>query len=123
MLRRVGPSLRHFLLGRNSSAGHSSCSREAKMSRPVQARRLEGIDKNIWVEFVKLAATYSKVNLGQGFPDFPPPDFLTEALTRALSGGNHMLHQYTRAFVREQISFLSTIPSLPISPGCFRAQQ
>uniref|UniRef100_A0A8C3VJA0 Aminotransferase class I/classII large domain-containing protein n=1 Tax=Catharus ustulatus TaxID=91951 RepID=A0A8C3VJA0_CATUS len=68
------------------------------MSRPLQARRLEGIDKNIWVEFVKLAATYSKVNLGQGFPDFPAPDFLTEALTRALGGGNHMLHQYTRAF-------------------------
>ncbi|XP_021407111.2 kynurenine--oxoglutarate transaminase 1 isoform X2 [Lonchura striata] len=99
MLRRAGPSLRHFLLERNSSAGHSSCSREAKMSRPVQARRLEGIDKNIWVEFVNLAATYSKVNLGQGFPDFPAPDFLTEALRRALGGGNHMLHQYTRAFV------------------------
>ncbi|TRZ21087.1 hypothetical protein HGM15179_006022 [Zosterops borbonicus] len=98
MLRRVGPSLRHFLLEKNSRAGRSSCSREAKMSRPVQARRLEGIDKNIWVEFVKLAATYSKVNLGQGFPDFPAPDFLTEAFSRALSGGNHMLHQYTRAF-------------------------
>lgn len=28
MLRRAGPSLRHFLLERNSSAGHSSCSRE-----------------------------------------------------------------------------------------------
>uniref|UniRef100_A0A8C3CPQ9 Aminotransferase class I/classII large domain-containing protein n=1 Tax=Cairina moschata TaxID=8855 RepID=A0A8C3CPQ9_CAIMO len=68
------------------------------MSRPVQARRLEGVDKNIWVEFVKLAATYSTVNLGQGFPDFPPPDFLKEAFTRALSGEKHMLHQYTRAF-------------------------
>ncbi|KAK0687987.1 KAT1 transaminase, partial [Pygoscelis papua] len=75
-----------------------SLSLQAKMSRPVQARRLEGIDKNIWVEFVKLAATYSTVNLGQGFPDFPPPDFLKEAFVRALSGENHMLHQYTRAF-------------------------
>ncbi|NXK86513.1 KAT1 transaminase, partial [Formicarius rufipectus] len=71
---------------------------QAKMSRPVQARRLEGIDKNIWVEFVKLAATYSKVNLGQGFPDFPAPDFLQEALRGALGGEKHMLHQYTRAF-------------------------
>ncbi|NWX06366.1 KAT1 transaminase, partial [Caloenas nicobarica] len=75
-----------------------SLSLQAKMSRPVQAQRLEGIDKNIWVEFVKLAATYSTVNLGQGFPDFPPPDFLTEAAARALGGENHMLHQYTRAF-------------------------
>ncbi|NXH12046.1 KAT1 transaminase, partial [Bucco capensis] len=71
---------------------------QAKMSRPVQAQRLEGIDKNIWVEFVKLAATYSKVNLGQGFPDFSPPGFLKEAFVRALSGENHMVHQYTRAF-------------------------
>ncbi|KFO82449.1 Kynurenine--oxoglutarate transaminase 1 [Cuculus canorus] len=98
MLRRAGPSLRHFLLERKSSSGYSLYSSEAKMSRQVQARRLEGIDKNIWVEFVKLAATYSTVNLGQGFPDFPPPDFLKEAFVRALSGKNHMLHQYTRAF-------------------------
>ncbi|XP_009693990.1 PREDICTED: kynurenine--oxoglutarate transaminase 1 [Cariama cristata] len=98
MLRRVGPSLRHFLLERKSSAGYSSYSSEAKMSRPVQARRLEGTDKNIWVEITNLAATYSKVNLGQGFPDFPPPDFLKEAFMRALSEENAMLHQYTRAF-------------------------
>ncbi|KAM4647197.1 uncharacterized protein AAGF69_012626 [Amazona ochrocephala] len=98
MLRRVRPSLRHFLLERKSSTGYSSYFSEAKMSRPVQSRRLEGVDKNIWVEFVKLAATYSTVNLGQGFPDFPPPDFLKEALVTALSGENHMLHQYTRAF-------------------------
>ncbi|XP_075628726.1 kynurenine--oxoglutarate transaminase 1 isoform X3 [Balearica regulorum gibbericeps] len=99
MLRRAGPSLCRFLLERKSSAGYSSYSVEAKMSRPVQAQRLEGIDKNIWVEFVKLAATYSTVNLGQGFPDFPPPDFLKEAFVRALSRENYMLHQYTRAFV------------------------
>ncbi|KAM8996458.1 uncharacterized protein PRD47_013194 [Ara ararauna] len=98
MLRRVRPSLRHFLLERKSSTGYSSYFSKAKMSRPVQSRRLEGVDKNIWVEFVKLAATYSTVNLGQGFPDFPPPDFLKEALVTALSGENHMLHQYTRAF-------------------------
>ncbi|NWX96836.1 KAT1 transaminase, partial [Nothoprocta ornata] len=71
---------------------------QAKMSRLVQARRLEGVDQNIWVEFVKLAATHATVNLGQGFPDFPPPDFLREALVRAVGGGNHLLHQYTRAF-------------------------
>uniref|UniRef100_A0A452IM74 Aminotransferase class I/classII domain-containing protein n=1 Tax=Gopherus agassizii TaxID=38772 RepID=A0A452IM74_9SAUR len=69
-----------------------------KMSRLVQARRLEGIDKNVWLEFVKLAATYPSVNLGQGFPDFPPPDFVKEAFMKAIGGGNIMLHQYTRAF-------------------------
>ncbi|XP_065275016.1 kynurenine--oxoglutarate transaminase 1 isoform X2 [Emys orbicularis] len=69
------------------------------MSRLVQARRLEGMDKNVWVEFVKLAATYPTVNLGQGFPDFPPPDFVKEAFMKAVGGENSMLHQYTQAFV------------------------
>ncbi|NXC45518.1 KAT1 transaminase, partial [Penelope pileata] len=73
-------------------------SSQAKMSRPVQAQRLEGVDKNLWVEYVKLAATYAKVNLGQGFPDFPPPDFLKEAFTRVVRGEDHTVHQYTRAF-------------------------
>lgn len=65
------------------------------------------------VEFVKLAATYATVNLGQGFPDFPPPDFLKEAFVRALSGENHMLHQYTRAFVCGQTPLLSNTPHIP----------
>nr|XP_025966587.1 kynurenine--oxoglutarate transaminase 1 isoform X1 [Dromaius novaehollandiae] len=98
MLQRVGPSLRHVLLEGANGVGHSSYFSKAKMSRPVQARRLEGVDKNIWVEFVKLATTYATVNLGQGFPDFPPPDFLREAFVRAVGGEDHMLHQYTRAF-------------------------
>ncbi|KAJ6654644.1 hypothetical protein lerEdw1_006797 [Lerista edwardsae] len=71
---------------------------KAKMSKTVPARRLEGVDKNIWVEFVQLAATYKTVNLGQGFPNFPPPDFVQEAFVAAISGQNTLLHQYTRAF-------------------------
>lgn len=65
------------------------------------------------MEFVKLAATYSTVNLGQGFPDFPPPDFLKEAFVRALSEENHMLHQYTRGFVRGQTPLLGNTPLTP----------
>ncbi|KTF85021.1 hypothetical protein cypCar_00035140, partial [Cyprinus carpio] len=34
-------------------------------------KRIEGQDKNIWV-----AADPSIVNLGQGYPDIPPPSFL-----------------------------------------------
>lgn len=50
------------------------------------------------VEFTQLAAAYSKVNLGQGFPDFGPPKFVQEAFCQALNEGP-MMHQYTRAFV------------------------
>uniref|UniRef100_A0AAY4AA04 Aminotransferase class I/classII large domain-containing protein n=1 Tax=Denticeps clupeoides TaxID=299321 RepID=A0AAY4AA04_9TELE len=67
------------------------------MSRQLHARRLEGIDKNIWVEFTQLAADYKAVNLGQGFPDFSPPAFIQEAFCKAVGGGCTM-HQYTRAF-------------------------
>ncbi|XP_056601477.1 kynurenine--oxoglutarate transaminase 1 isoform X2 [Triplophysa dalaica] len=53
------------------------------MSRKLHARRIEGIDKNIWVEFTQLAAHYKPVNLGQGFPDFSPPSFIQEAFCKA----------------------------------------
>uniref|UniRef100_A0A8C8XFK5 Kynurenine--oxoglutarate transaminase 1 n=1 Tax=Panthera leo TaxID=9689 RepID=A0A8C8XFK5_PANLE len=49
------------------------------------------------VEFVKMASECDAVNLGQGFPDFPPPDFAVEAFQHALSS-DFMLNQYTRAF-------------------------
>uniref|UniRef100_A0A8C5F386 Kynurenine--oxoglutarate transaminase 1 n=4 Tax=Gopherus evgoodei TaxID=1825980 RepID=A0A8C5F386_9SAUR len=98
MLRRSGLSLGQYFLRRKNRAGFSWYFSKTKMSRLVQARRLEGIDKNVWLEFVKLAATYPSVNLGQGFPDFPPPDFVKEAFMKAIGGGNIMLHQYTRAF-------------------------
>uniref|UniRef100_A0AAY5KVB9 Kynurenine--oxoglutarate transaminase 3 n=1 Tax=Esox lucius TaxID=8010 RepID=A0AAY5KVB9_ESOLU len=68
------------------------------MSRQLHARRIEGVDKNIWVEFTQLAADYQVVNLGQGFPDFSPPSYIQEAFCKAVNGGCSM-HQYTRAFV------------------------
>lgn len=67
------------------------------MSRQLHARRVEGVDKNVWVEFTQLAADHKALNLGQGFPDFSPPQFIREAFCTAVMGGPHM-HQYTRAF-------------------------
>ncbi|XP_029392437.1 kynurenine--oxoglutarate transaminase 1 isoform X3 [Mus pahari] len=49
------------------------------------------------VEFVRLSKEYDVVNLGQGFPDFSPPDFAVQALQQATTG-NFMLNQYTMAF-------------------------
>lgn len=45
-----------------------------------------------------MASEYDVVNLGQGFPDFPPPDFAVQAFQLALSS-DFMLNQYTKAFV------------------------
>ncbi|CAM9247305.1 unnamed protein product, partial [Hapterophycus canaliculatus] len=48
----------------------------------------------VWSEFSALAAeTGAPVNLGQGFPDWNPPEFVVAAAQKALSQG---FHQYTR---------------------------
>uniref|UniRef100_A0A3Q4GSE9 Kynurenine aminotransferase 1 n=1 Tax=Neolamprologus brichardi TaxID=32507 RepID=A0A3Q4GSE9_NEOBR len=90
------------------------------MSRRLQARRTDGVDKNVWVEFTQLAADYKAVNLGQGFPDFSPPQFVQEAFCKAISGGPQM-HQYTRAFghpplVKSLAKFFSRIVGQDIDP-------
>jgi kynurenine---oxoglutarate transaminase / cysteine-S-conjugate beta-lyase / glutamine---phenylpyruvate transaminase len=50
------------------------------------------------VEYVALALNHKpKVNLGQGFPDYAPPSYVTKALSD-VANGNHLMNQYTRGF-------------------------
>ncbi|XP_014890087.1 kynurenine--oxoglutarate transaminase 3 isoform X1 [Poecilia latipinna] len=65
-------------------------------SRHTHAKRIEGLDKNVWVAFTSLAADPSIVNLGQGFPDIPPPSYVKDALAKAASVDR--MNQYTRGF-------------------------
>ncbi|XP_021367714.1 kynurenine--oxoglutarate transaminase 3-like [Mizuhopecten yessoensis] len=46
----------------------------------------------------KMASQNGSVNLGLGFPNFPPPNHITQALADAATGENHMLHHYTRPY-------------------------
>lgn len=41
------------------------------------------------------------MNIGQGFIDYAPPQYLLDIYKEALSDGNAMVHQYTRGFVSE----------------------
>jgi kynurenine--oxoglutarate transaminase/cysteine-S-conjugate beta-lyase/glutamine--phenylpyruvate transaminase len=51
------------------------------------------------VEYIQLALDHKPLNLGQGFPDFAAPDYVTKALSEVATGENVLLNQYTRGFV------------------------
>ncbi|XP_029356692.1 kynurenine--oxoglutarate transaminase 3 isoform X2 [Echeneis naucrates] len=88
------------LFTRHLFRGHirkSFCTSENTMaSRHTHAKRIEGLDKNVWVAFSSVAADPSIVNLGQGYPNIPPPSYVKDALAKATSVD--MLNQYTRGF-------------------------
>lgn len=66
------------------------------MAKMEVAKRVQGMQDSVWVEFIQLAQETKPINLGQGFPDFPPPDFVVKALQEAAAGNS--LHQYTRGY-------------------------
>jgi aspartate/methionine/tyrosine aminotransferase len=46
------------------------------------ADRIAGVGTSIFTEITALAVEHQAVNLGQGFPDFPAPDFVKQAAAR-----------------------------------------
>ncbi|KAJ8875081.1 hypothetical protein PR048_022972 [Dryococelus australis] len=60
--------------------------------------RYVGSEKSVWVEYIQLALEHNPLNLGQGFPDYAPPDYVTKAIAEVAQGDNVLLHQYTRGF-------------------------
>lgn len=53
---------------------------------------------SVWVEYVQLAMAYKPLNIGQGFPDFAAPKYITDALADVAQSDNALLQQYTRGF-------------------------
>jgi len=51
--------------------------------------KLPDVGTTIFTVMSSLAAEYGAVNLGQGYPDFPPPVRLMDALTRAMREGHN----------------------------------
>jgi len=67
--------------------------------------KLPKVGTTIFSVMSQLAVEHKAVNLGQGFPDFEPPEVLREAVTRAMSEGRN---QYAPGIglqpLREQIA-------------------
>ncbi|VDN02087.1 unnamed protein product [Thelazia callipaeda] len=61
--------------------------------------RVKEVKPNIWVEFTSLAVECNAVNIGQGFPDTPAPDFVVKMLENVTKHPERTdFHQYTRSF-------------------------
>ncbi|XP_056647722.1 kynurenine aminotransferase-like [Diorhabda sublineata] len=82
-----------------------------KMSTKVASSNNSAIDKkfalpsrygeskeSVWTEYIQLAIDYKPLNLGQGFPDYPPPQYIMDALAKVSNQSDYMFHQYTRGF-------------------------
>lgn len=61
------------------------------MTRNYAAPRVRGFGTSIFSEMSRLANLHGAVNLGQGFPDFPGPDFVKDAAKAAIDAD---LNQY-----------------------------
>ena len=66
--------------------------------------KLPKVGTTIFTVMSQLALRHQAVNLGQGFPDFEPPQLLRDALTRAMNEGrNQYAPMHGTAALREQI--------------------
>ena len=50
----------------------------------------------VWTEFARIAQENDVANLGQGFPDWLPPQFAVDSLVEAALDSKQSPHQYTR---------------------------
>ncbi len=57
--------------------------------------KLPNVGTTIFTVMSQLAAQYGAVNLGQGFPDFPVPERLIDALDRAMRAGQNQYAMMT----------------------------
>jgi len=59
---------------------------QVRHDRKAAAARVSGFSESVFARYTALARQHGAVNLGQGFPDFAPPGFVTEALREACEG-------------------------------------
>ena len=58
------------------------------------ANRLSAFGESVFATWSRIAIGNDAINLGQGFPDFPAPDFIKEAAIKAIRDNEN---QYSRS--------------------------
>jgi len=99
------------------------CLTEMDNSPIHSAKRLQSplLESNVWTEAARLCKLYpNAVNMGQGFPNFPPEDYIPNALAKAPLKGT-MANQYSRdfgktEFVEALADFYSPLFGFSINP-------
>ena len=75
------------------------------MSRDYATPRVRGFGTSVFTEMSRLANQHGAVNLGQGFPDFPGPDFVKDAAKQAIDADlNQYAPSHGLARLREAIA-------------------
>jgi methionine transaminase len=102
MVKSVGTGVAH----RRFEAQHPvSTWQHAAVGLNVRGSKLPRVGTNIFTTMSQLATEHGAVNLGQGFPDFPTPQPLQDALARHVAAGRNQYAPMTGVpRLREQIA-------------------
>ena len=103
-LRKISqskPNTMKWMSSLSMSSSSSSSSLSDNSNNNVQlSSRLDGLSKpTVWEEFTPLSNKYQSINLGQGFPDWDPPDFAVEAMKKSVDNPSYQrnANQYARS--------------------------
>lgn len=78
----------------NNTELKSTNQEENKETQIMEPSKIDGFNSpTIWFKYNRLSIQTKSANLGHGFPDWSPPEFLMESLARHFTGG---YLQYTR---------------------------
>ena len=66
---------------------------QSSVMSPLASVRMGRTEPSVFAEFSELSEKHHSVNLGQGFPDFPMPDFVKQAAMEAIKED---YNQYSR---------------------------
>ncbi|XP_031632679.1 kynurenine--oxoglutarate transaminase 3-like [Contarinia nasturtii] len=109
VLKTVSKTTSAFTSNQQVHRNMSSQSIDAKFQLP---KRYQGQTPSVWNEYIQLFLKYQPLNLGQGFTDYPVPQYITDALAATANSPNCLLNQYTRGFGHPRlIQALSTLYS------------